>query len=201
MFGIIFTICQGKIIDRFGTLAGNIFLCVFLLIGTIMTGNTVLTTKHVLQRVITSYWFYVTYSNAKELSLSVAVSVMSLRWFLWENVEFQEHKRWLLRNLKDCFRLYRYYNISNTMTNVFLLYCTLIKEFRHLLTGKLVDPGSSSGFRVQRNSFISFKGFNINRIPVLRLTEVWEETVCNRRHFLVPSSSLKSDCFSLSKDL
>ncbi|XP_038554125.1 feline leukemia virus subgroup C receptor-related protein 2-like isoform X1 [Micropterus salmoides] len=38
VFGIIFTICQGKIIDSFGTLAGNIFLCVFLLIGTIMTG-------------------------------------------------------------------------------------------------------------------------------------------------------------------
>lgn len=38
VFGIIFTICQGKIIDHFGTLAGNIFLCVFLLIGTIMTG-------------------------------------------------------------------------------------------------------------------------------------------------------------------
>ncbi|XP_026173895.1 choline/ethanolamine transporter flvcr2b isoform X4 [Mastacembelus armatus] len=38
VFGIIFTICQGKIIDNFGTLAGNIFLCVFLLIGTIMTG-------------------------------------------------------------------------------------------------------------------------------------------------------------------
>ncbi|KAF7669124.1 hypothetical protein LDENG_00241000 [Lucifuga dentata] len=38
VFGIIFTICQGKIIDKFSTLAGNIFLCVFLLIGTIMTG-------------------------------------------------------------------------------------------------------------------------------------------------------------------
>ncbi|XP_037541072.1 feline leukemia virus subgroup C receptor-related protein 2 [Nematolebias whitei] len=39
VFGIIFTICQGKIIDRFdSTLAGNIFLCVFLLIGAIMTG-------------------------------------------------------------------------------------------------------------------------------------------------------------------
>ncbi|KAM4522200.1 choline/ethanolamine transporter flvcr2b isoform 4-T4 [Odontesthes bonariensis] len=38
VFGIIFTICQGRIIDKFGTLAGNIFLCVFLLIGTIMTG-------------------------------------------------------------------------------------------------------------------------------------------------------------------
>ncbi|KAL6485480.1 hypothetical protein MHYP_G00048720 [Metynnis hypsauchen] len=38
VFGIIFTICQGKIIDRFGTLAGNLFLCVFLLIGTILTG-------------------------------------------------------------------------------------------------------------------------------------------------------------------
>lgn len=51
MFGIIFTICQGKIIDQFGTLAGNIFLCVFLLIGTIMTGKTVKCTLH---RVITS---------------------------------------------------------------------------------------------------------------------------------------------------
>uniref|UniRef100_A0A3B5L8Y3 Major facilitator superfamily (MFS) profile domain-containing protein n=1 Tax=Xiphophorus couchianus TaxID=32473 RepID=A0A3B5L8Y3_9TELE len=38
VFGIIFTICQGKIIDNFGTLAGNIFLCVFLLIGSVMTG-------------------------------------------------------------------------------------------------------------------------------------------------------------------
>ncbi|XP_069574676.1 choline/ethanolamine transporter flvcr2a isoform X3 [Brachyistius frenatus] len=38
IFGIIFTIGQGKIIDRWGTLAGNIFLCIFLLIGTIMTG-------------------------------------------------------------------------------------------------------------------------------------------------------------------
>ncbi|KAJ3606186.1 hypothetical protein NHX12_025707 [Muraenolepis orangiensis] len=37
VFGIIFTICQGKIIDNYGTVAGNIFLCVFLLIGTIMT--------------------------------------------------------------------------------------------------------------------------------------------------------------------
>lgn len=40
VFGIIFTISQGKIIDRFGTLAGNIFLCVFLVIGTIMTGES-----------------------------------------------------------------------------------------------------------------------------------------------------------------
>nr|XP_057947121.1 heme transporter FLVCR2 isoform X2 [Doryrhamphus excisus] len=38
IFGIIFTISQGKIIDRWGTLGGNIFLCVFLLIGTVMTG-------------------------------------------------------------------------------------------------------------------------------------------------------------------
>uniref|UniRef100_A0A672RLV3 FLVCR choline and putative heme transporter 2 n=1 Tax=Sinocyclocheilus grahami TaxID=75366 RepID=A0A672RLV3_SINGR len=37
MFGIAFTIIQGKIIDHFSTLAGNIFLCVFLLIGSIMT--------------------------------------------------------------------------------------------------------------------------------------------------------------------
>ncbi|KAI4892281.1 hypothetical protein NFI96_012007 [Prochilodus magdalenae] len=37
VFGIIFTICQGKIIDYYGTLAGNIFLCVFLFLGTIMT--------------------------------------------------------------------------------------------------------------------------------------------------------------------
>ncbi|KAM9842366.1 choline/ethanolamine transporter flvcr2a isoform 2-T2 [Aulostomus maculatus] len=38
IFGIIFTISQGKIIDNWGTLAGNIFLCIFLLIGTVMTG-------------------------------------------------------------------------------------------------------------------------------------------------------------------
>uniref|UniRef100_A0AAY5ECZ5 Major facilitator superfamily (MFS) profile domain-containing protein n=1 Tax=Electrophorus electricus TaxID=8005 RepID=A0AAY5ECZ5_ELEEL len=37
VFGIIFTICQGKIIDDFGTLAGNLFLCAFLLLGTIIT--------------------------------------------------------------------------------------------------------------------------------------------------------------------
>ncbi|XP_072545275.1 choline/ethanolamine transporter flvcr2a isoform X1 [Salminus brasiliensis] len=37
VFGIIFTICQGKIIDYYGTLAGNVFLCVFLFLGTIMT--------------------------------------------------------------------------------------------------------------------------------------------------------------------
>ncbi|KAM9554148.1 choline/ethanolamine transporter flvcr2a-like [Salvelinus alpinus] len=33
-----FTICQGKIIDNYGTLAGNIFLCVFLFIGSVLTG-------------------------------------------------------------------------------------------------------------------------------------------------------------------
>uniref|UniRef100_UPI0037E9858A choline/ethanolamine transporter flvcr2a isoform X4 n=1 Tax=Semicossyphus pulcher TaxID=241346 RepID=UPI0037E9858A len=38
IFGIIFTISQGKIIDKWGTLAGNIFLCIFLLIGAVMTG-------------------------------------------------------------------------------------------------------------------------------------------------------------------
>uniref|UniRef100_A0A6J0TM10 Choline/ethanolamine transporter FLVCR2-like isoform X6 n=1 Tax=Pogona vitticeps TaxID=103695 RepID=A0A6J0TM10_9SAUR len=38
IFGIIFTISQGQIIDHFGTEAGNIFLCVFLFIGTIITG-------------------------------------------------------------------------------------------------------------------------------------------------------------------
>ncbi|XP_038607774.1 feline leukemia virus subgroup C receptor-related protein 2 isoform X2 [Tachyglossus aculeatus] len=37
VFGIIFTICQGQIIDHFGTMAGNIFLCVFLGLGTILT--------------------------------------------------------------------------------------------------------------------------------------------------------------------
>uniref|UniRef100_A0AAY4B4I5 Choline/ethanolamine transporter FLVCR1 n=1 Tax=Denticeps clupeoides TaxID=299321 RepID=A0AAY4B4I5_9TELE len=39
VFGIIFTICQGKIMETYGTLAGNIFLCVFLLIGSIITGT------------------------------------------------------------------------------------------------------------------------------------------------------------------
>ncbi|XP_071780265.1 choline/ethanolamine transporter flvcr2a isoform X1 [Centroberyx gerrardi] len=38
IFGIIFTISQGKIIDAWGTLAGNVFLSIFLLIGTVMTG-------------------------------------------------------------------------------------------------------------------------------------------------------------------
>ncbi|MCI4382484.1 hypothetical protein PGIGA_G00015400 [Pangasianodon gigas] len=37
VFGIIFTICQGKIIDSYSTLAGNIFLCVFLFLGTLIT--------------------------------------------------------------------------------------------------------------------------------------------------------------------
>ncbi|XP_064195581.1 heme transporter FLVCR2-like isoform X1 [Anguilla rostrata] len=38
VFGIGFTIAQGKVMDAFGTLAGNIFLCAFLLVGTILTG-------------------------------------------------------------------------------------------------------------------------------------------------------------------
>lgn len=44
IFGIIFTISQGKIIDKWGTLAGNIFLSIFLLIGTVMTGKVLRTT-------------------------------------------------------------------------------------------------------------------------------------------------------------
>ncbi|KAK2826137.1 hypothetical protein Q5P01_020351 [Channa striata] len=38
IFGIIFTIAQGKIIDTWNPLAGNIFLSIFLLIGAIITG-------------------------------------------------------------------------------------------------------------------------------------------------------------------
>ncbi|XP_010151791.1 PREDICTED: feline leukemia virus subgroup C receptor-related protein 2, partial [Eurypyga helias] len=37
IFGIAFTIGQGKIMDRFGTKAGNLLLCSFLMLGTIMT--------------------------------------------------------------------------------------------------------------------------------------------------------------------
>nr|XP_020446816.1 feline leukemia virus subgroup C receptor-related protein 2 isoform X2 [Monopterus albus] len=37
IFGIIFTLGQGRIIDKWGTLAGNLFLSAFLLIGTVMT--------------------------------------------------------------------------------------------------------------------------------------------------------------------
>ncbi|XP_061223401.1 heme transporter FLVCR2 isoform X4 [Neopsephotus bourkii] len=37
IFGIAFTVCQGQIMDHFGTKAGNLFLCAFLLLGTIMT--------------------------------------------------------------------------------------------------------------------------------------------------------------------
>ncbi|KAI6067902.1 Feline leukemia virus subgroup C receptor-related protein 2 [Aix galericulata] len=37
IFGIAFTISQGQIMDRYGTKAGNLFLCSFLLLGTVMT--------------------------------------------------------------------------------------------------------------------------------------------------------------------
>ncbi|XP_006884840.1 PREDICTED: feline leukemia virus subgroup C receptor-related protein 2 [Elephantulus edwardii] len=37
VFGIIFTISQGQIINKYGTMAGNIFLCVFLLLGAAIT--------------------------------------------------------------------------------------------------------------------------------------------------------------------
>ncbi|XP_053118668.1 feline leukemia virus subgroup C receptor-related protein 2 isoform X1 [Hemicordylus capensis] len=37
IFGIIFTISQGQIMDNFGTLAGNLFLCAFLFVGTVVT--------------------------------------------------------------------------------------------------------------------------------------------------------------------
>ncbi|XP_067151782.1 heme transporter FLVCR2 [Apteryx mantelli] len=37
IFGIAFTISQGQIMDHFGTKAGNLFLCSFLFLGTIMT--------------------------------------------------------------------------------------------------------------------------------------------------------------------
>lgn len=37
VFGIIFTIIQGQIIDKYGTLHGNIFLCVFLTLGAFLT--------------------------------------------------------------------------------------------------------------------------------------------------------------------
>lgn len=72
MFGIIFTICQGKIIDRFNTLAGNIFLCVFLLIGTVMTGKaaTVVASSRV-------GCCYCCRAKAKKFSSSAAVSVAS----------------------------------------------------------------------------------------------------------------------------
>ncbi|XP_030070327.1 choline/ethanolamine transporter FLVCR2 [Microcaecilia unicolor] len=37
IFGIIFTTSHGQIIEKFGTLPGNIFLCTFLFLGTIVT--------------------------------------------------------------------------------------------------------------------------------------------------------------------
>ncbi|CAL8272553.1 unnamed protein product [Merluccius merluccius] len=49
VFGIIFTICQGKIMDKWGALAANIFLCIFLLIGTILTGRVHITTTGCVQ--------------------------------------------------------------------------------------------------------------------------------------------------------
>uniref|UniRef100_A0A8C8ZVB2 FLVCR choline and putative heme transporter 2 n=1 Tax=Prolemur simus TaxID=1328070 RepID=A0A8C8ZVB2_PROSS len=39
VFGIIFTISQGQIIDHYGTMPGNIFLCVFLTLGAALTGE------------------------------------------------------------------------------------------------------------------------------------------------------------------
>ncbi|KAB0397472.1 hypothetical protein E2I00_019708, partial [Balaenoptera physalus] len=40
VFGIIFTISQGQIIDNYGTRPGNIFLCAFLTLGAILTGES-----------------------------------------------------------------------------------------------------------------------------------------------------------------
>ncbi|KAB0374630.1 hypothetical protein FD755_013122 [Muntiacus reevesi] len=37
VFGIIFTISQGQIMDNYGTIPGNIFLCVFLTLGAVLT--------------------------------------------------------------------------------------------------------------------------------------------------------------------
>lgn len=37
VFGIIFTISQGQIIDNYGSVPGNIFLCVFLALGSALT--------------------------------------------------------------------------------------------------------------------------------------------------------------------
>lgn len=39
VFGIIFTISQGQIIENYGTMPGNIFLCVFLALGAALTGE------------------------------------------------------------------------------------------------------------------------------------------------------------------
>jgi hypothetical protein len=39
VFGIVFTISQGQIIDNHGTMFGNIFLCVFLALGSALTGE------------------------------------------------------------------------------------------------------------------------------------------------------------------
>lgn len=100
VFGIIFTICQGKIIDDYGTLAGNIFLCAFLLIGTIMTGETSVTATNPLFRVIIGYWF--TCRNAW-IVFAVTVSVVSWLIQQWKNTAFLECRTWLLCNVKECF--------------------------------------------------------------------------------------------------
>lgn len=39
VFGIIFTISQGQIIENYGVMQGNIFLCVFLALGAALTGE------------------------------------------------------------------------------------------------------------------------------------------------------------------
>lgn len=40
VFGIIFTVSQGQIIDNYGTRPGNIFLCAFLTLGAVLTGES-----------------------------------------------------------------------------------------------------------------------------------------------------------------
>uniref|UniRef100_A0A667XYN5 Choline/ethanolamine transporter FLVCR1 n=1 Tax=Myripristis murdjan TaxID=586833 RepID=A0A667XYN5_9TELE len=73
VFGIIFTICQGKIIDAWGTLTGNIFLCIFLLIGTVMTGRAI--NLSLLSLIYTTY-------NTANNALASVCAVCSQRWHL-----------------------------------------------------------------------------------------------------------------------
>lgn len=143
VFDIIFTICQGKIIDRFGTLAGNIFLCVFLLIGTVMTGRTRNTSS------------VESYRAARFMSRTAIHKNLACHSFCYEfiqrscgkNVGFQEWRRRLACNLEGLFFSGLIVMISDTMTNVFLSSRVLIKEFSRLLHRKPFDPGKQ--LRVQ----------------------------------------------------
>lgn len=134
VFGIIFTICQGKIIDHFGTLAGNIFLCVFLLIGAVMTGKAFLNKETHSKLLVLSHthqciWM-IFVSFGSEFTISLVNTVQECRWQL-------------LHNVKDSLKVMLWY------TECFQQMCLSLhslEETCHILTGNSFEQGEGSGF-------------------------------------------------------